>query len=125
MPRFAILEHDSPAVHWDFMLESRGALRTWRMAPLASLSGETACESIADHRLAYLEYEGPVSNDRGNVRRLCAGHYVMIRETAATIEVQLSPLKAAGAGGLHADGGLRVMISPAAGIGRATFELIS
>ncbi|UCD76824.1 MAG: hypothetical protein JSV91_07825 [Phycisphaerales bacterium] len=28
---------------------------------------------IADHRPAYLEYEGPISGDRGSVCRLCQG----------------------------------------------------
>ena len=32
MPRFVILEHDHPVVHWDLMLEAGEALRTWRLA---------------------------------------------------------------------------------------------
>ena len=31
MPRFVILEHDYPELHWDLMLETAGALRTWRL----------------------------------------------------------------------------------------------
>jgi hypothetical protein len=34
-------------------------------------------ERLADHRLDYLKYEGPVSGDRGEVRRLDAGNYRM------------------------------------------------
>ena len=32
MPRFVILEHDLAELHWDFMLEAGGVLRTWRFA---------------------------------------------------------------------------------------------
>ena len=32
-------------------------------------------ERLADHRLDYLEYEGPVSGDRGSVRRVDGGQY--------------------------------------------------
>jgi hypothetical protein len=31
---------------------------------------------LADHRPAYLDYEGPISGNRGEVRRLCAGHII-------------------------------------------------
>src|SRR5205807_395991 len=32
MPRFVILEHDHPELHWDLMLEAGPVLRTWRLA---------------------------------------------------------------------------------------------
>ena len=35
-----------------------------------------AAERIADHRPAYLDYEGPVSDERGSVRRLAWGTVV-------------------------------------------------
>lgn len=35
-----------------------------------------AAERIADHRPAYLDYEGPVSGERGSVRRLAWGTVV-------------------------------------------------
>ena len=72
MPRFVILEHDHPLLHWDFMLEHDGVLKTWRLpAPPTDLP-RTAL-AIGDHRLAYLDYEGPVSGGRGTVKRWDAG----------------------------------------------------
>lgn len=35
-----------------------------------------SAQRIADHRPAYLEYEGPISEDRGSVRRLTWGSVV-------------------------------------------------
>jgi hypothetical protein len=67
MPRFVILEHDHPHLHWDLMLESGGALRTWRLPRMPEVGVPLEAERLADHRLAYLEYEGPVSGDRGRV----------------------------------------------------------
>ena len=72
------------------MLELGPVLQTWALAELphkwASLKAVTeslrfsdlnsvAVERLGDHRLVYLDYEGPVSGDRGRVRRLDAGEY--------------------------------------------------
>ena len=32
MPRFVILEHDHPSLHWDFILEVGEVLWTWRLS---------------------------------------------------------------------------------------------
>ena len=67
--RFVVLEHDHPFRQWDLMLEAGEALRTWRLtAPPRPGRGVDAVP-IGDHRLAYLDYEGPVSGDRGRVSR--------------------------------------------------------
>jgi hypothetical protein len=70
------------------MLEVGGTLQTWAFTklPLAwrklsddpQLVGESNCvlaERLADHRLDYLTYEGPVSGDRGEVCRLEQGTF--------------------------------------------------
>jgi len=44
-------------------------------------SNLVAAEQLADHRLAYLDYEGPVSGDRGAVKRLDFGSYVAREQT--------------------------------------------
>lgn len=68
MPRFVILHHDWPFDHFDFMLEGDGRLMTWRL-PNAPTAGETVvAERLPDHRIDYLNYEGPVSGGRGTVR---------------------------------------------------------
>ncbi len=75
MPRFVILEHDHPVLHWDLMLEVETALRTWRLAQVPTAGVEIAALALTAHRLAYLDYEGPVSGGRGSVRRWDAGTF--------------------------------------------------
>jgi hypothetical protein len=74
MPRFVILEHDHPHLHWDLMLEAGAVLQTWRLS-LPPLEPGCAIEAAAlpDHRSLYLDYEGPLSGDRGVVRRWDSG----------------------------------------------------
>ncbi len=72
--RFVILQHDHPTLHWDFMLDVGATLRTWRL-PTIPANGDMLAEQIADHRLAYLDYEGPVSGGRGAVQRFDRGTY--------------------------------------------------
>src|SRR5262245_36475345 len=83
MARFVILEHDFPTLHWDFMLEVSGMLRTWRLPQPPAAGIEMVAEALGDHRLAYLDYEGPVSNSRGNVKRWDRGEYAAIDEPDA------------------------------------------
>jgi hypothetical protein len=76
MPRFAILEHDHPELHWDLLLERGPVLRAWRLAQPPTQIGQTiAAVALAEHRLVYLDYEGPVSGNRGTVRRWDHGFY--------------------------------------------------
>lgn len=74
--RFVVLEHDSPrGRHWDLMLELEGRLRTWALAAPPDTPGLIPANALPDHRLVYLEYEGPISGDRGEVHRWDAGAY--------------------------------------------------
>lgn len=75
MPRFVLLEHDHPFLHWDLMLECGAVLRTWRLAEMPGAAGSIAVEALPDHRRRYLDYEGPVSGGRGHVRRIDAGTF--------------------------------------------------
>jgi|SRR6516164_6688532 hypothetical protein len=75
MPRFVILEHDHPVLHWDLMLECGDVLKTWRLAAAPVPDLPTRAEATSDHRLIYLDYEGPVSRGRGQVSRWDAGVY--------------------------------------------------
>ncbi len=72
--RYVILEHDWNGIHYDLMLEDDGALKSWRLAKSLQ-PGEQKATRLPDHRLVYLQYEGPVSGDRGTVRRVSAGTY--------------------------------------------------
>lgn len=88
-PRFVLLEHRWNGVHWDFMLEREGVLKTWALdAPLAA-GPERDARPLPDHRTAYLEYEGPVSGDRGSVHRIDEGVYVPVEWTDDLVRVRL------------------------------------
>jgi hypothetical protein len=89
VPRFVVLEHDHPSLHWDFMLEAGGVLRTWRLSALPEAGRAVAAAASFDHRLAYLDYEGPVSGGRGQVRRRDAGTFEWLRDEPGRIAVRL------------------------------------
>jgi hypothetical protein len=90
MPRFVILEHDHPrGRHYDFMLEAGNALKTWSLAEPPAIGVEQRAERLPDHRLVYLDYEGPVSGDRGTVARWDAGFYELIEQADESLIVEL------------------------------------
>jgi hypothetical protein len=89
MPRFAILEHDWPTLHWDFFLEAGTALRSWRLLEEPGQGKEVPSEKNSVHRLLYLDYEGPVSGGRGSVRRWDAGTFDWITDDEGRTVVQL------------------------------------
>jgi hypothetical protein len=81
MPRFVILRHDSPqGVHFDLMLEAGDVLETWSLPQPPQANVEMLCEALRDHRLAYLDYEGPVAGDRGSVTRWDGGTFEMVEQ---------------------------------------------
>lgn len=101
MLRYVVLQHDPPEdflrpTHWDFMLESGEILRTWALAGEPTIGSAITAESLADHRMAYLDYEGPVSGDRGTVTRWDAGTYELVSETDDTLLVTLSGKRLSG-----------------------------
>jgi DNA polymerase ligase (LigD)-like protein len=75
VPRFVVLEHDWPVVHWDLLLECGPVLKAWRLLAEPGPGRAVPAEPNFDHRLLYLDYEGPLSGDRGRVRRWDAGTY--------------------------------------------------
>jgi hypothetical protein len=97
MPRFAVLRHDSPrGTHWDFLLEMGSALRTWALPQAPEPGAELICEALPDHRLAYLDYEGPVSGQRGSVARWDRGTYEVCRQSDRELVVELCGEKLSG-----------------------------
>ncbi|MEM1011424.1 MAG: hypothetical protein AAGI46_04295 [Planctomycetota bacterium] len=80
--RYVVLHHTAPpshgGPHFDLMLDSDGKspLWTWRVydwPPRAT----TRIERLPDHRRRYLNYEGPISDGRGDVRRVESGVAVL------------------------------------------------
>ena len=90
MPRFVILRHDSPrGLHWDFMLECGAALKTWALAQPPGAALQQWADALPDHRLHYLQYEGPLSGDRGSVRRHAEGSYCLVQQSEQCWQVRL------------------------------------
>lgn len=75
MLRFVLLEHHWNGLHWDLMIEREpgGRLRTWAIDAEVVPGVELPARVLLDHRRHYLDYEGPISDGRGDVRRLDEG----------------------------------------------------
>jgi hypothetical protein len=96
MPRFVILEHDHPELHWDLLLEHGMGCRTWRLAFSPDAAAEIPAEALPDHRLMYLDYEGPVRGGRGTVIQRDAGQFEWITATEDEIAVMLYGARCSG-----------------------------
>jgi hypothetical protein len=86
--RFAVLHHDDPFPHWDLLLEAGESCRTWRLLDDPAGPGPWRAEAIADHRPFYLDYEGPVSGNRGQVTAWDRGEFDGIVTTESLIRVR-------------------------------------
>lgn len=90
--RFVILHHQiADGEHWDLMLEMGDVLLTWQLArePVDQSSLPIPAKRLADHRKAFLDYEGSVSGDRGHVRRVDAGTVDIVELTARSCTFEL------------------------------------
>lgn len=96
MPKFVILTHDHPTLHWDFMLETGETLRTWRLSAEPDSNETITAEPLPDHRREYLDYEGPVSKNRGEVKQWDQGDYETVEQRDDYIEVILTGNKLKG-----------------------------
>ena len=91
MPRFVVLQHDSPrGLHWDFMLETGSVLATWALPLPPNPNHELPAQSLPDHRTEYLEYEGSVLGNRGSVVRWDRGTYQLVKRTDERLVVILT-----------------------------------
>lgn len=75
------------------MLERDGALVTWRLMELPEFHGAQSnlvdATRLANHRLAYLDYEGEVSGNRGRVDRVDRGELEWLKVTPDAFAVRL------------------------------------
>jgi hypothetical protein len=75
--RYVVLHHtDIAEPHYDLMFERHagGPLLTFRSLTWP-IAGPTRIEPLSDHRREYLDCEGPVSGNRGQVKRIEGGTY--------------------------------------------------
>jgi hypothetical protein len=96
MPRYVILQHDWPTLHWDLLLEAGEELRAWRLLAEPANGTEVSSEPNFPHRWMYLDYEGPVSGGRGEVRQWDAGTFEWIEEQEERVVVELSGRRLSG-----------------------------
>lgn len=86
---FVIQEHqDAAGTHWDLMLQSPSdetkddrILVTWKFSVPPrpkSLAHPLPARALANHRRHYLDYEGPISNNRGRCRIVDRGIFELI-----------------------------------------------
>lgn len=93
--RFVLLIHDHPFVHWDLLVQRGEVLRSWRLLESperwrsAAQSVDLSAELIADHRLLYLDYEGPVSRERGRVVRWDHGQAEWLSDGDSSVRLRL------------------------------------
>lgn len=94
--RFVILFHQMPAnsprsSHWDFLLEhTDGTLRSWALSDEPAFGAEIPAEALPDHRREYLDYEGPISGDRGRVTRWDRGTYRTVSQFEHEWQVEIA-----------------------------------
>jgi hypothetical protein len=109
MPAYVILFHELPdggerGSHWDIMLEDGDCLRTWAVEAEPSAGARLAAIMLPDHRLEYLDYEGPVSADRGHVSQWDRGSYQGTLSLSSASKLQLESTRWRGCLRLQPDG---------------------
>lgn len=94
MPRFVVLEHCTPpgsarGLHWDLMFEDGPTLLTWGLDHPPAAQSQVTAERLPDHRLRYLDYEGPLSDDRGSVTRWDQGTFTWLERSPKLLVVAM------------------------------------
>jgi hypothetical protein len=72
------------------MLQTGGVLATWSLAEEPQPGETCRAEALAGHRLAYLDYEGPISGGRGQVTRWDAGLYTTVDDGLMRLVLAMS-----------------------------------
>src|SRR5262249_10142781 len=96
MPRYVILEHDHPSLHWDLMLEYGDVLRTWKLTAPPEPGQAIRATATFDHRLVCLDYEGPISGNRGHVVRWDHGLFSWQEEKGDRLALEFEGLRLRG-----------------------------
>lgn len=111
MPRTVVLRHDLPdgSHHYDWLIEpadesqSSGpgvdphdpdarVLIAWRLpAPPHESTGSTPIATrLPPHRRLYLDYQGPIAGDRGEVRLVASGRAEILADEPARFVARLT-----------------------------------
>jgi hypothetical protein len=90
--RYVILRHeDIEAPHFDLMFETApgSALSTWR-SDIWPIERTTPLLRLGDHRRDYLIYEGPLTGNRGSVRRVESGQFIYRLQSSGKLVLELT-----------------------------------
>lgn len=102
--QFVLLKHLMPALaqrptHWDLMIDLGEMLLTFEMRELPicvprGVTQDIKVTRLADHRRAYLDYEGPLNVDtsgceRGSVERVATGMARCVPCTVITTNIRI------------------------------------
>lgn len=121
MTRTVLLRHDLPdgSSHLDWLIERPNRTDERRLIafrlmerPDQDASPAFLGTRLPDHRAHYLDYEGPISGDRGRVTRVAAGQARVERDEAELLVVWVD----------FGDGGHDYRAAPAAGGGEWCFS---
>ena len=99
--RYVILRHQTPpgharGLHWDLMLEAGDTLWTWALPEEPAPGKRLTAQRLPDHRLAYLDYEGVISDGRGVVARCDAGTFALRSASDAEVVAEVADGKLRG-----------------------------
>ncbi len=119
MPRFVVLHHRVPpdhdrGDHFDFMIEHEGRLRTWALDVWPVRDEPVGALQLPDHRVHYLDYEGPISGGRGEVSRVATGTYELLNESTGHMQLRLTSDKTTTECRLDQSSGQRWMMTSSA-----------
>ncbi len=94
MSQFVLLRHEVPPQfgrpsHFDLMLQSGSSLLTWAIGQVPAPNQPLHAVQLPNHRLFYLDYEGPISANRGTVRRIDQGTCHVEHQTADRVLAHL------------------------------------
>ncbi len=100
MPQYVVLHHRPIAgqtlpraagPHFDWMFDHGQALLTWATDtyPTTEDDSPILARRLTNHRRIYLTFEGPLSDQRGEVERIEAGEYELVRLTVDYFECKL------------------------------------
>ncbi len=91
--RFVILHHTGYGrEHWDLMIEQDDSLATWKLYhhPASLPNKDLELFRIGDHRKMYLDYEGPLTGERGEVACFRRGEAEVLEKNSQRWRVRLT-----------------------------------
>jgi hypothetical protein len=94
MPNYIVLHHTAiETPHYDLLLDisPNETLATWRSNTWPPSPGDEL-HRIQNHRREYLQYQGPVSDNRGDVKRVASGEFELLREEPNHIVIRVNPV---------------------------------